>query len=88
MSTTPFHADGNGTSDGGNGLVRVGNGAHANGTGASSNGNGSHPPAASGSVWQRLWDWTNKPDSAALHGLFSGAIWFVLGTTFGLVDVR
>ncbi len=28
--------------------------------------------------------WLDKPDSAALHGLVSGAIWFVIGTTFGL----
>ena len=27
----------------------------------------------------------DRPDSAALHGLLIGAIWFVIGTTFGLV---
>jgi cbb3-type cytochrome c oxidase subunit I len=85
MSTTPFHADGNGKSPQGNGIVHTGNGAHANGNGAHANGNGAYYPPSSGGLWPRLWDWTDKPDSAALHGLFSGAIWFVLVTSFGLI---
>jgi cbb3-type cytochrome c oxidase subunit I len=33
------------------------------------------------SLWERL----DKPDSAALHGLVSGAVWFVIGVLYGLV---
>jgi cbb3-type cytochrome c oxidase subunit I len=33
------------------------------------------------SLWERL----DRPDSAALHGLVSGAVWFVIGVLYGLV---
>jgi len=29
--------------------------------------------------------WIDRQDSAALHGLISGSIWFVIGTTIGLI---
>ena len=29
--------------------------------------------------------WIDRQDSAALHGLISGSIWFVIGTTLGLI---
>ena len=32
-----------------------------------------------------LWERLDRPDSAALHGLMSGAVWFVIGTLLGLV---
>ncbi len=31
-----------------------------------------------------LWERLNRPDSAALHGLMSGAAWFVIATLLGL----
>lgn len=33
----------------------------------------------------RLWEALDRPDSAALHGLMSGAVWFVIGTLIGLL---
>ena len=33
---------------------------------------------------RRIWDLMDRPDSAAMHGLVSGAIWFAIGTTIGL----
>ena len=33
----------------------------------------------------RLLAWTDRPDSAAIHGLVSSAIWFLVGTTLGLL---
>ncbi len=33
----------------------------------------------------RVWDWADRPDSAALHGLVSGAVWFLVGTLLGLL---
>jgi cbb3-type cytochrome oxidase subunit 1 len=44
----------------------------------------SEPPSVRGAL-ARLWAWTDRPDSAALHGLVSGAIWFLVGTLLGLV---
>jgi cbb3-type cytochrome c oxidase subunit I len=35
-------------------------------------------------VITRVKNWIDTPDSAALHGLVSGGIWFVIGTTIGL----
>ncbi len=37
-----------------------------------------------GRAWQKLWDWSGRPDSASIHGLVSGTIWFLVGTTVGL----
>ena len=37
-------------------------------------------PHARASLWQRL----DRPDSAALFGLLSGAVWFAIGVTYGL----
>jgi cytochrome c oxidase cbb3-type subunit 1 len=34
---------------------------------------------------KRLWELLDRPDSAALHGLISGALWFVLGAVLGNV---
>ena len=31
-----------------------------------------------------LWDRLDRPDSAALHGLFSGAAWFLVAVLFGI----
>jgi len=33
----------------------------------------------------RVCDWGSRPDSAALHGVVSGAIWVAIGTTLGLI---
>lgn len=33
----------------------------------------------------RLLAWGDRPDSAAIHGLVSSAIWFLVGTTLGLL---
>jgi len=32
-----------------------------------------------------FWEKLDRPDSAALHGLFSGAVWIVLTTMFGFI---
>ena len=43
-------------------------------------------PAGSGAgARASLWDRLDRPDSAALHGLMSGAVWFVIAALFGLV---
>ncbi len=42
-------------------------------------------PGAPRSAAARVWDWMDRPDSAALHGLLSGAVWFVIGTILGLI---
>ena len=34
-----------------------------------------------GTLWERL----DRPDSAALHGLMSGAVWLLVGTLLGLI---
>ena len=34
---------------------------------------------------ETLWERLDRPDSAALHGLMSGAVWFVIGTLLGLI---
>ena len=34
---------------------------------------------------ESLWERLDRPDSAALHGLMSGAVWFVIGTVLGLI---
>lgn len=33
----------------------------------------------------QVWDALDAPDSAALHGLLSGALWFVVGVSLGLL---
>ena len=49
--------------------------------------NGSGPPRspANSSKLAAFWEKLDKPDSAALHGLFSGAVWIVLTTIFGFI---
>lgn len=49
--------------------------------------NGSGPPRnrASSSKLAAFWENLDKPDSAALHGLFSGAFWIVMTTIFGFI---
>ena len=37
------------------------------------------------SLFAKVWDWADRPDSAALHGLISGAVWFLIGTLLGLL---
>ena len=37
------------------------------------------------SARESLWERLDRPDSAALHGLMSGAVWFVIGTVLGLI---
>lgn len=32
-----------------------------------------------------LWEWSARPDSAALHGLISCALWLIVGTSLGLL---
>jgi len=41
----------------------------------------SYPYSSRTSLWERL----DKPDSAALFGLISGAVWFAIGVLYGLV---
>ena len=52
-----------------------------------SDSNGSGPPRATGSSSKLTQFWMNldKPDSAALHGLLSGAGWIILTTIFGFI---
>ena len=38
-------------------------------------------PAAPETLWERL----DRPDSAALHGLMSGAVWFLVTVLFGFI---
>ncbi|MGI4787269.1 MAG: cbb3-type cytochrome c oxidase subunit I [Janthinobacterium lividum] len=49
--------------------------------------NGSGPPVTAGKSprLSALWDRLDRPDSAALHGLFSGAFWIVMTTIFGFI---
>ncbi len=49
--------------------------------------NGSGPPRTrtSSSKLTAFWENLDKPDSAALHGLFSGAVWIVMTTLFGFI---
>lgn len=42
-------------------------------------------PVAPRNLLVRLWNWSGTPDSAALHGLISGALWFLIGTSIGLI---
>lgn len=35
--------------------------------------------------FQRFWERLDRPDSAALHGLLSGAVWFLVGVLLGIV---
>ena len=42
-------------------------------------------PGAGPSPAQTLWEKLDRPDSAALHGLMSGAVWFVVGVLYGLL---
>jgi len=42
-------------------------------------------PQPARSLPARIWEWADKPDSAAMHGLMSGAVWFVVGTVLGLI---
>ncbi|MBV9851571.1 MAG: cbb3-type cytochrome c oxidase subunit I [Armatimonadetes bacterium] len=48
-------------------------------------GNGAHAQAAPASAWRRLWDWMDRPDTAALHALLSGAVWFFVFASVALV---
>src|SRR5579875_2791473 len=41
-------------------------------------------PAPRGAL-ARIWEWMDRPDSAALHALLSGAVWFLIGTSLGLI---
>ncbi len=52
-----------------------------------SNSNGSGPPHTphSASKLAAFWERLDKPDSAALHGLLSGAGWIILTTIFGFI---
>ncbi len=42
-------------------------------------------PQPARSLPARIWAWADQPDSAAMHGLISGAVWFVVGTVLGLI---
>ena len=50
-----------------------------------SNGSGPPDPGAKPSYAAALWERLDRPDSAALHGLLSGAGWIVLTTLFGFI---
>ena len=41
-------------------------------------------PGSQDSTRITLWDRLDQPDSAALHGLFSGAVWFLVAVIFGI----
>jgi cbb3-type cytochrome c oxidase subunit I len=45
----------------------------------------SEEPEAGAPARDTLWERLDRPDSAALHGLMSGAVWFVVGTLIGLI---
>ncbi len=52
-----------------------------------SDSNSSGPPRTGGkpSRFAAFWENLDRPDSAALHGLFSGAAWIVVTTIFGFI---
>ena len=94
--TSLLPSDPNGTNSNGNGANGNGsrhNGSSHNGNGYNGNGshgnghNGSEPPAGTGnSSWVRaFWERLDRPDSAALHGLLSGAAWFLAVVVFGFI---
>lgn len=49
------------------------------------NGSGPLKSRTKPSKFSAFWEKLDRPDSAALHGLFSGAFWIVLTTVFGFI---